>query len=85
MDNFFIAFSGIVMSIWSSVTILIRSKGSVTIAMCLASLSIGILFIFIGFTNKHPKAIDVYRGNTELKITSVNGIPTDSVVVFTKK
>lgn len=26
--------------------------------------------------------LDVYRGNTELKITSVNGIPTDSVVVF---
>lgn len=29
-----------------------------------------------------PKAIDVYRGNTELIITSVNGIPTDTVVVY---
>ena len=29
-----------------------------------------------------PSAIDVYRGNTELEITSVNGIPTDTVVVF---
>ena len=29
-----------------------------------------------------PSAIDVYRGNTELKITSVNGVPTDTVVVF---
>lgn len=29
-----------------------------------------------------PSALDVYRGNTELEITSVNGVPTDTVVVF---
>jgi hypothetical protein len=29
--------------------------------------------------------LDVYRGNTELEITSVNGIPTDTVVVFKNK
>ena len=29
-----------------------------------------------------PSALDVYRGNTELEITSINGIPTDTVVVF---
>ena len=29
-----------------------------------------------------PSALDVYRGNTELEITSVNEIPTDTVVVF---
>ena len=35
---------------------------------------------------KHkPSAPDVYRGNTELEITSVNGVPTDSVVVFKEK
>ena len=32
-----------------------------------------------------PSAIDVYRGNTELEITSVNGVPTDTVVVFREK
>lgn len=32
-----------------------------------------------------PSALDVYRGNTELEITSVNGTPIDSVVVFKKK
>ena len=32
-----------------------------------------------------PSAIDVYRGNTELRITSVNGVPTDTVVVFKNK
>ena len=31
-----------------------------------------------------PSAIDVYRGNTELEITSVNGTPIDSIVVFKK-
>ena len=32
-----------------------------------------------------PSALDVYRGNTELEITSVNGVSTDSVVVFKEK
>ena len=29
-----------------------------------------------------PSALDVYRGNTELEITSINGVPTDTAVVF---
>lgn len=29
-----------------------------------------------------PKAIDVYRNKTELDITSVNGVPRDTVVVW---
>lgn len=33
---------------------------------------------------KYPTALDVYRGNTELEITSVNGVPTDTIVVFKK-
>ena len=32
-----------------------------------------------------PSAIDVYRGNTELEITSMNGTPIDTVVVFKEK
>ena len=31
-----------------------------------------------------PSALDVYRGNTELEITSVNGPPIATVVVFQK-
>ena len=34
---------------------------------------------------KSPTALDVYRGNTELKITSVNGVTTDTVVIFKNK
>lgn len=36
--------------------------------------------VFIG--NGQPSALDVYRDKTELKITSVNGVPNDTVVVF---
>lgn len=32
-----------------------------------------------------PSALDVYRDNTELEITSVNGVPIDTVVVFKNK
>jgi hypothetical protein len=37
-------------------------------------------------TNTQPKptALDVYRGLTELEITSDNGVPQDTVVVFKK-
>jgi hypothetical protein len=50
---------------------------------------IGVILILIA-PNKHikeskPSAIDVYRGNTELKITSVNGVPTDTIVIFKNK
>ena len=31
-----------------------------------------------------PSALDVYRGNTELEIISVNGTPIDTIVVFKK-
>ena len=47
----------------------------VVMEICLVSDIIG---------NPTPSALDVYRGNTELEITSVNGIPTDTVVVFKK-
>lgn len=49
--------------------------------ICTAFLSIA--FYCISKNNK-PTPLDVYRGNTELKITSVNGIPTDTIVVFKK-
>lgn len=45
-------------------------------------IEICLVFIIIG--KPTPSAIDVYRGNTELEITSVNGTPIDTVVVFKK-
>ena len=46
------------------------------IEMCLVAIITG---------KPKPSALDVYRGNTELEITSVNGVPTDTVVVFKKE
>ena len=37
---------------------------------------------FIQTKLRVPTALDVYRGKTELKITSVNGVPQDTVVVW---
>ena len=55
--------------------------GAVTIMLMI----IEICLIEIITEKQTPSAIDVYRGNTELEITSVNGVPTDSVVVFKEK
>ena len=35
--------------------------------------------------DEEPTALDVYRGKTELVVTSKNGVPVDSVVVFKNK
>ena len=42
------------------------------------------LFLIIGYVNRKPKAIDVYKGKTELRITYEGNTPVDSVVVFKK-
>lgn len=53
---------------------------------CYAWLTVAIMLIIgINISEPTPSAIDVYRGNTELEITSVNGVPTDTVVVFKNK
>lgn len=47
-------------------------------------LSLGIL-ILLGFSLNEPKAIDVYRGKTTLKITYKDRAPIDSTVVWKKQ
>ena len=49
----------------------------------LMTIEVYLLAEIIGDTK--PSAIDVYRGHTELEITSVNGVPADTVVVFKEK
>lgn len=46
-------------------------------------LGIGLMLIVLGH-EETPKAIDVYRGNTTLKITYRDGVPVDSVVILKK-
>lgn len=55
--------------------ILMTIVGVVLIAVCISD----------EVDKKYPKAIDVYRGNTTLKISYVDSVATDSVVVFKNK
>ena len=48
----------------------------------LASIGFFILLTVFIPVESQPTAIDVYRNKTELKITSVNGVPTDKVVAL---
>lgn len=50
--------------------------------ICGASIIILLIVEILMIKGIKPKAIDVYRGKTELNITSVNGVPTDTVVVW---
>lgn len=58
-------------------------KRVVGVMLCFVALSILVIKIFP--KQRQPTALDVYRGSTELKITSVNGFPTDTVVIFKNK
>lgn len=52
----------------------------ITMLLCIETILIG------GIRGESiPTAMDVYQGNTELEIISVNGVPTDTVVVFKNK
>lgn len=42
------------------------------------------LLLIIGYINSRPRAIDVYKGKTELRITYEGNIPVDSTVIFKK-
>lgn len=43
----------------------------------------GLIIIEYNILKKpNPQAIDVYRNKTELEITSINGVPQDTVVVW---
>ena len=61
-----------------------QSGGSTSgvIAVLLLSISSG---LFVNYNNNQPSALDVYRGNTTLEITSVNGVPKDTTVIFKNK
>ena len=42
-------------------------------------------FILADIVNTPPTALDVYKGNTELRITYEGKVPVDSVVIYKKK
>ena len=59
------------------------NKISESFLLILLLLTIDII-ISLSVHSKVPKAIDVYRGNTTLKITYKDGVAIDSTVVWKK-
>lgn len=53
--------------------------GSIFIIICIFCVVAAML------ASPEPTALDVYRGLTELEVTSVNGVPKDTVVVYKNK
>lgn len=52
------------------------------IGACIIFVLYSSLFTICTIFKTYPSAIDVYRGNTTLKITYIDGVPIDSTVVF---
>ena len=48
-------------------------------------LTVGIIFSLLFHLLDTPKAIDVYKGETTLRITYQDGVPIDSIVVWKSK
>lgn len=59
-----------------------QSTRKITASIIWALGLIGGYVIGLIVVDDEPTALDVYRDKTELKITSVNGIPTDTIVVY---
>jgi hypothetical protein len=76
---------GIILFTLGAIVICVSVNGSFAglFGTLLVSMGTAIMIAFIDADS--PSAIDVYRGKTTLKITSVNDVPTDSAVVYKKK
>ena len=72
-----------IFSICLGMAIIHESDEKVGVIISYVGFIIGLILI-IGYINNRPKAIDVYKGKTELRITYEGNIPVDSSVIFKK-
>ena len=72
-----------IFSICLGMAIIHESDEKIGVIISYVGFIIGLLLI-IGYINSRPKAIDVYKGKTELRITYEGNIPVDSAVIFKK-
>ena len=73
----------VILSICLGIVIINESDEKIGVILSYIGFITGLTLI-IGYINSRPKAIDVYKGKTELRITYEGNIPVDSVVVFKK-
>ena len=65
-------------------TIINEDRNIIWASILLVIAFIGEIFIIYDINNT-PTALDVYQGNTELRITYEGKVPVDSVVIYKKK
>ena len=73
----------VILSIYLGIVIINESDEKIGVILSYIGFITGLTLI-IGYINNKPKAIDVYKGKTELRITYEGNIPVDSSVVFKK-
>ena len=73
----------VILSICLGMAIMYASDEKIGVIISYVGFIFGLLLI-IGYINSRPKAIDVYKGKTELRITYEGNTPVDSAVVFKK-
>ena len=64
-------------------TIINEDRNIIWASILLVIAFIGEIFIIYDINNT-PTALDVYRGNTELRITYEGKIPVDTIVIYKK-
>lgn len=69
----------------SGISIIVISLSDRSKALFMISIMIFILSVTLLIRDFHPTAMDVYQGKTTLKYTIVDGIKTDSVVIYKQK
>lgn len=79
-----IAISGIVISAAIMIFAYIWSEDELMVSMAILGALIFATFLTVLNIQDMPSAMDVYRGKTTLKITYVDSVAVDSVVVFKK-
>lgn len=73
----------VILAICLGIAIIHESDEKISVIISYVGFITGLLLI-IGYINSRPRAIDVYKGKTELRITYEGNIPVDSAVVFKK-
>ena len=74
----------VILTICLGIAIIHESDEKIGVIISYIGFIIGLLLLIIGYINSRPRAIDVYKGKTELRITYEGNIPVDSAVVFKK-
>ena len=65
-------------------TIINEDRNIILASVLLVIAFIGKIFIIYDINNT-PTALDVYKGNTELRITYEGKIPVDTIVIYKKE